>query len=116
VAKLDRLSPDVHFISSLMSHRTPFIVADLGVDADPFMLHLYAALAEKERRLISQRTKDALRSQPGQPVMARWGMPRSPQFGGAPITNIRNVGSPHWRGWLGKRKRCIVPATLVRLE
>jgi putative SOS response-associated peptidase YedK len=34
-------------------------------------------------------------------VMARWGMPGPPQFGGAPITNIRNVGSPHWRGWLG---------------
>jgi DNA invertase Pin-like site-specific DNA recombinase len=60
VAKLDRLSRDVHFISGLMSHRTPFIVAELGADADPFMLHLFAALAEKERRLISQRTKDAL--------------------------------------------------------
>jgi putative SOS response-associated peptidase YedK len=34
-----------------------------------------------------------------------------PQFGGAPITNIRNVGSPHWRRWLGKQNRCIVPAT-----
>ena len=33
-------------------------------------------------------------------VMARWGMPGPPQFGGAPITNIRNVGSPHWRGCL----------------
>ena len=60
VAKLDRLSRDVHFISGLMVHKTPFIVAELGADADPFMLHLYAALAEKERRLISQRTKDAL--------------------------------------------------------
>jgi DNA invertase Pin-like site-specific DNA recombinase len=43
-----------------MTHRTPFIVAELGADTDPFMLHLYAALAEKERRLISQRTRDAL--------------------------------------------------------
>jgi DNA invertase Pin-like site-specific DNA recombinase len=60
VAKLDRLSRDVHFISGLMSHKTPFIVAELGADADPFMLHLYAAFAEKERRLISQRTRDAL--------------------------------------------------------
>src|SRR5216684_2430026 len=48
VAKLDRLSPDVHFISGLMSHRVPFIVAELGADADPFMLHLYAALAVKK--------------------------------------------------------------------
>lgn len=60
VAKLDRLSRDVHFISGLMAQRVPFVVAELGLDADPFMLHLYAAFAEKERALISQRTKDAL--------------------------------------------------------
>jgi putative SOS response-associated peptidase YedK len=44
-------------------------------------------------------------------VTARWGMPGPPQFGGQPVTNIRNVTSPHWRGWLGARNRCIVPAT-----
>lgn len=66
VAKLDRLSRDVHFISGLMAHRTPFIVTELGADADPFMLHLYAALAEKERRLISQRTRDALQAKKAQ--------------------------------------------------
>jgi DNA invertase Pin-like site-specific DNA recombinase len=60
VAKLDRLSRDVHFISGLMMHKTPFIVAELGTDTDPFMLHIYAALAEKERRLISERTKAGL--------------------------------------------------------
>jgi DNA invertase Pin-like site-specific DNA recombinase len=60
VAKLDRLSRDVAFVSRLMAQRVPFIVAELGRDADPFMLHLYAALAEKERRLISERTKAAL--------------------------------------------------------
>jgi DNA invertase Pin-like site-specific DNA recombinase len=60
VAKLCRLSRDVHFISGLMKHKAPFIVADLGADTDPFMLHIYAALFEKERRMISQRTKDAL--------------------------------------------------------
>src|SRR5258706_7247206 len=60
VAKLDRLSRDVAFVSGLMAQRVPFIVAELGRDADPFMLHLYAALAEKERRLISERTKAAL--------------------------------------------------------
>jgi DNA invertase Pin-like site-specific DNA recombinase len=60
VAKLDRLSRDVHFISGLMVHKTPFIVVELGADADPFLLHIYAALAEKERRYISQRTREAL--------------------------------------------------------
>lgn len=60
VAKLDRLSRDVHFISGLMAHRVPFVVSELGPDVDPFVLHLYAALAEKERALISGRTKSAL--------------------------------------------------------
>src|SRR5262245_12729101 len=60
VAKLDRLSRDVAFIAGLMAQRVPFIVAELGPDVDPFMLHIYAALAEKERRLISARTKAAL--------------------------------------------------------
>jgi DNA invertase Pin-like site-specific DNA recombinase len=60
VAKLDRLSRDVAFIAGLMAQRVPFIVAELGADADPFMLHLYAALAEKERRQISERTRAAL--------------------------------------------------------
>jgi DNA invertase Pin-like site-specific DNA recombinase len=60
VAKLDRLSRDVAFIASLMVQRVPFIVAELGANADPFMLHIYAALAEQERRMISTRTKAAL--------------------------------------------------------
>jgi DNA invertase Pin-like site-specific DNA recombinase len=60
VAKLDRLSRDVAFVAGLMAQRVPFMVAELGRDADPFMLHLYAALAEKERRLIAERTKAAL--------------------------------------------------------
>jgi DNA invertase Pin-like site-specific DNA recombinase len=60
VAKLDRLSRDVHFISGLMAHRVPFLVAELGPDVDPFILHLFAALAEKERALIATRTKVAL--------------------------------------------------------
>jgi DNA invertase Pin-like site-specific DNA recombinase len=60
VAKLDRLSRDVHFISGLMAHKVPFWVAELGPDVDPFALHLFAALAEKERALISTRTRQAL--------------------------------------------------------
>jgi DNA invertase Pin-like site-specific DNA recombinase len=60
VAKLDRLSRDVHFVSGLMAHKVPFLVAELGPDVDPFVLHLFAALAEKERALISTRTRQAL--------------------------------------------------------
>jgi DNA invertase Pin-like site-specific DNA recombinase len=77
VAKLDRLSRDVAFISGLMAHRVPFVVAELGIDADPFMLHLYAALAEKERTLISQRTKAAHAAKKAQGV--KLGNPRAAQ-------------------------------------
>lgn len=62
VAKLDRLGRNVSFISGLMESKVPFIVAQLGKDADSFMLHLYAALSEKERELISTRTKAALQA------------------------------------------------------
>ena len=66
VAKLCRLSRDVAFISGLMAQRVPFIVAELGADADPFMLHVYAALAEKERSMIADRTRAALAAKKAQ--------------------------------------------------
>lgn len=43
-----------------MAQRVPFIVTELGADVDPFVLHLFAALAQKERALISKRTKEGL--------------------------------------------------------
>jgi hypothetical protein len=81
VSKLDRLSQDVAFVSGLMAQRVPFIVAELGRDADPFMLHLYAALAEKERRLISARTKAALAAKKA--GGSRLGNPRNLDFAGS---------------------------------
>jgi DNA invertase Pin-like site-specific DNA recombinase len=60
VAKLDRLSRDAHFIMGLMKKGVKFYSAERGMDVDPFMLHLDAILAEKERQTISQRTKAAL--------------------------------------------------------
>jgi len=60
VAKLDRLSRNVHFVSGLMEHRVHFIVAALGKDRDDFTLHIYASLAEQERKMISERTKAGL--------------------------------------------------------
>jgi DNA invertase Pin-like site-specific DNA recombinase len=62
VAKLDRLSRDVNFISGLMTHKVPFITVELGADTDPFLLHLFAALAERERRIIGERTRVALQA------------------------------------------------------
>jgi DNA invertase Pin-like site-specific DNA recombinase len=62
VAKLDRLSRDVNFISGLMTHKVPFVTVELGADTDPFLLHLFAALAERERRVIGERTRVALQA------------------------------------------------------
>jgi hypothetical protein len=42
-----------------MEHRVHFIVAALGKDCDHFVLHIYASLAEQERKLISERNKAA---------------------------------------------------------
>ena len=57
VAKLDRLSRRVSFISSLLETKgLEFKVACMP-NADKFQLHIYAALAEQEREFISQRTK-----------------------------------------------------------
>jgi DNA invertase Pin-like site-specific DNA recombinase len=52
----------VAFISGLMSEKVPFIVTELGSDVDPFVLHLFAAMSEKERRMISTRTREALQA------------------------------------------------------
>jgi DNA invertase Pin-like site-specific DNA recombinase len=60
VSRLDRLSRNVHFITGLMEHKVHFVVAALGRDCDDFTLHIYASLAEQERKMISERIKAAL--------------------------------------------------------
>jgi DNA invertase Pin-like site-specific DNA recombinase len=86
-----RLSRDVAFIAGLMAQRVPFIVAELGRDADPFMLHLYAALAEKERRQISERTRAALASRKLQGT--KLGNPRNAPLAAAAGRRAQIVGA-----------------------
>jgi DNA invertase Pin-like site-specific DNA recombinase len=63
VNKLDRLSRSASFIGNLMDNsKARFIVTELGEDVDPFMLRVYAAMAQKEREMIAQRTRDALQA------------------------------------------------------
>jgi DNA invertase Pin-like site-specific DNA recombinase len=59
IAKLDRLARNVAFIATLMERGVPFVAADMP-HADPFRLHLEAAISEDEMRKISIRTKAAL--------------------------------------------------------
>jgi DNA invertase Pin-like site-specific DNA recombinase len=93
VAKLDRLSRDVHFISGLMAQRVPFLVAELGPDVDPFILHLFAALAEKERSLISTRTRAALAAAKARGV--KLGGPRLRQARKLAVASIQAAADRH---------------------
>jgi DNA invertase Pin-like site-specific DNA recombinase len=93
VAKLDRLSRDVHFISGLMAHRVPFVVAELGADVDPFVLHLFAALAEKERSLISTRTRQALAAAQARGIVL--GSPKLAQARESAVASIKASADQH---------------------
>lgn len=59
IAKLDRLARNVHFVSGLMESRVRFTAVDLP-EVDSLTVHILAAVAEKEAKMISTRTKDAL--------------------------------------------------------
>lgn len=60
IARLDRFSRRVSFIASIMEQGVTLTVAEMP-NASDFQLHIFAALAQEERRLISDRTKQALR-------------------------------------------------------
>lgn len=61
IAKLDRLSRSLHYITSLAESKIDFVVCDLP-GCDQFTINLYGALAQRERELISTRTKLALQA------------------------------------------------------
>ena len=59
IAKLDRLARNVAFIANLMESKVPFVALDLP-DANEFTIHIFAAVAQNERKTISARVKAAL--------------------------------------------------------
>jgi DNA invertase Pin-like site-specific DNA recombinase len=59
IAKLDRLSRNVHFLSGLMERGVDFVAVDMP-SANKLTVHIMAAVAEQERDAISARTKAAL--------------------------------------------------------
>lgn len=59
VAKLDRLARNVHFLSGLLEAKVKFIAADLP-EVNTLTLHVLAAVAQYERDMTSERTKEAL--------------------------------------------------------
>jgi DNA invertase Pin-like site-specific DNA recombinase len=99
VVKLDRLSRDVHFISGLMAHRVAFLVAELGSDVDPFILHLFAALAEKERAMIATRTKAALAAAKARGV----------KLGGPKLAQARQAATASLRALADRNAENVLP-------
>ena len=59
VSRLDRLSRNVHFIAGQMEHKVHFMVAAFGRDVDAFTLHIYASIAQQERKMIGERVRAA---------------------------------------------------------
>ena len=103
IAKLDRLSRNVHFISGLMERKVDFVACDMP-SANAFMINVYAAVAQEERRMISDRTKAGLAAAKARGV--KLGGPRLPA-----INETRQAGAleraraiaPISRSWLGCR-------------
>lgn len=59
IARLDRFSRRVSFIANILEQGIGLVCAEMP-NATDFQLHIFAALAQEERRLISERTKAAL--------------------------------------------------------
>ena len=78
IAKLDRLSRNVHFISGLMERKVDFVACDMP-SANAFMINVYAAVAQEERRMISDRTKAGLQGGQGAWCRAGWARAASDQ-------------------------------------
>lgn len=60
VAKLDRISRDVHFVSGLLKTGVQFCDTETGIQSNPFMTLVRSCFAQEEARLIGVRTKAAL--------------------------------------------------------
>jgi len=61
IAKLDRLSRNLAFIATLMDSGVEFVAVD-NPHANKLTVHILAAVAQHEREMIAQRTKDALQA------------------------------------------------------
>jgi DNA invertase Pin-like site-specific DNA recombinase len=82
IARLDRLARNVAFVSNLMERKIDFVACDMP-NATPFMLHIYAAVAEQEARAISERTKAAMAAAKA----------RGKKMGGPKIDEARLMGN-----------------------
>jgi DNA invertase Pin-like site-specific DNA recombinase len=82
-----------------MAHRVPFLVAELGSGVDPFILHLFAALAEKERAMIAARTKAALAAAKARGV----------KLGGPKLAEARHVATASVKALADRHAANVLP-------
>ncbi len=101
ITRLDRLGRSVHFISGLMERKVPFLAVEFP-EATPMMLHIHAAMAEHERKLISQRTKEGLERAKARGVKlgsyGQGGVPLSDWFKAELVLNKRRLSGGLGRG------------------
>ena len=78
-----------------MVHPASFLVGELGADVDPIILHLSAALAEKERAMVSTRTKAALAAAKARGV--KLGGPKLPRPARWPLRPLVRRSQPEFK-------------------
>jgi DNA invertase Pin-like site-specific DNA recombinase len=83
-----------------MVEKVPFISIDLGADVEPFLLHLYAALAQKERAMISERTKAGLAAARARGVV----------LGGPNLAEVRAIVLARQKAEADTHARAVLPA------
>jgi DNA invertase Pin-like site-specific DNA recombinase len=99
IAKLDRLSRNLRFIAELQESKVKFVCADMP-DANELTIHIFASLAQHERKVISKRTKDALQAAKargtvlGNPNGAR-ALQRAGKGNGAAVAEIKARADRH---------------------
>jgi DNA invertase Pin-like site-specific DNA recombinase len=103
IAKLDRLARNVHFISGLMESGVEFVAVDMP-EANRFVVHIMAAVAEQEALAISKRTKAALAA----------AKVRGTKLGGRRVSaerfaEIAADGRKAWSEMAGKGRASILP-------
>lgn len=110
IARLDRFSRRVSFIAGVMEQGVGLTVAEMP-DATEFQLHIFAALAQEERRLISERTKAALAEAKKRGVrLGTNGVQlaaRNRERASMRLLKSADDHSSAWAGFTAYRKRCL---------
>jgi DNA invertase Pin-like site-specific DNA recombinase len=99
VAKIDRLSRNVAFISALMESGVQFMAVDMP-QANQLTVHIMAAMAEYEAKAISERTKAALAAAKARGTVLgglKWNLPSVGKQGRKAAIKARQANAARYR-------------------